>query len=289
LENIGLVLEGGGYRGVYTAGVLDFFMDEKIAFPFVIGVSAGACNAVSYIAGQRGRNKRVNIDFAGDRRYVAYSNLLKTGSVFGMDFLFSEIPKKLLPLDYETYESSSVRFLMGATDVETGQCRFYEKEKIKSDDLPLRASSSLPLLSRIVPYDGRLLLDGGIADPIPIRKAIEEGMQKNVVILTREDGYLKKESRRLFPLYRRAYRNYPAFVSVLERRHETYNETLGYLRKLEQSGEAFVFRPSQKVTVKRIEKNKAALEDLYSLGYADAKEKKSELLAFLSAANLSGI
>lgn len=178
LENTGLVLEGGGMRGVYTGGILEYFMEQDLYFPYVIGVSAGACHAASYLSRQRNRNKTVNIDYASHPQYLSYKNLWKKRQLFDMEFIFHEIPEKHVPFDFETYFNSPERFLVGTTDCETGQSVYFEKEGTNDDALNLlQASSSLPFIAPAVNYRGKQLLDGGISDPIPVRKAQEDGFK----------------------------------------------------------------------------------------------------------------
>jgi len=194
--NSGLVLEGGGMRGLYTAGVLEYFMSQELYFPYVIGVSAGACMGASYLSRQAGRNKKVNIGFIEDKRYLSLSNFIKKRELFGMDFLFEEIPNKLVPFDMNTFKNSPEQFVVVATDCASGSAVYYDKEHHKDHLLKIiRASSSLPFVAPSVFYDNRHLLDGGIADPIPIKKAESDGFEKNVIILTKPGGYFKRASK----------------------------------------------------------------------------------------------
>lgn len=276
MEQIGLVLEGGGMRGVYTAGLLDFFMEEGLYFPYVIGVSAGACNATSYISRQKGRNKIVNIDYIKDPRYISYRNLLKEKSLFGMDFIFDEIPNRLTPFDYDRFYSSEQRFVITTTDCHTGKPVYFEKHSCSNILSVLRASSSLPFLAQPVEYEGFTLLDGGVSDPIPVKKSIEDGNLRNVIVLTRNKGYRKKPFKMKL-LARKMYPDYECLVGSLFRRHEVYNETLDYIEKLESENKAFVFRPSSPIKVSRIEKDRKKLDSLYEMGYEDAKRSICKL------------
>jgi predicted patatin/cPLA2 family phospholipase len=280
--SIGLVLEGGGMRGLYTAGVLDFFAERGLYFPYQIGVSAGACMAVSYLSRQSGRNKTVNIDFAGDPRYLSWRKFLRhRRELFGMDFIFGEIPHSLVPFDFQAFEEVREEFVVGTTDVETGGPVYYSKSDTDFDMLTLlRASSSLPFFAPIVEYKGRKLMDGGISDPIPIRRAEKDGYHRTVLILTRHKGYVKSRNR-LRWLLEKKFGVYPKFVEVMLRRHEIYNETVAYVEEQERSGAAFVIRPSYPVTVGRVEQNKAKLELLYGQGYEDAKMMYPNLLQWL--------
>src|SRR5690625_4380963 len=186
----GLILEGGGMRGLYTAGVLEYFMEQDLYFPYKIGVSAGACMVASYLYRQKERNKKVILGYIEDKRYISFSNFIKKREVFGMDFIFDEIPNQLVPFDMDTYRKNSEELVIVTTDCETGQPVYFDKTN-QGDDLVLllRASSSLPFVASSVEYKGRHLLDGGIVDPIPIKKAQQDGFEKNVIILTKPEGY----------------------------------------------------------------------------------------------------
>ncbi|WP_370636348.1 patatin family protein [Cohnella sp. CFH 77786] len=285
----GLVLEGGGMRGLYTAGVLEYFAERDLYFPYQIGVSAGACMAVSYLARQRGRNKAVNIGFAGDLRYLSWKKFLRhRRELFGMDFIFDEIPRSLVPFDFKRFEEAGEAFVVGTTDVETGLPAYYGKGEEGFDLLTLlRASSSLPFLAPIVEYKGRKLMDGGITDPIPIRRAESEGCDRTVLILTRHKGYAKSRNR-LGWLLRKKFGAYPKFVEAMLRRHETYNGTLSYIEERERAGAAFVIRPALPLKVGRVEQDKAKLESLYAQGYQDAKRAYPRLTEWLNGACKAG-
>lgn len=271
IENIGLVLEGGGMRGVYTAGVLESFLENDIYFPYVIGVSAGAANAASYLSKQKGRNHIVNIDYVSDPRYLSWRNFLKNREFFGMDFIFGEIPNKLVPYDYETFYQSKGEFVVGTTDCFSGEPVYYSKQDYGQDILTvIRASSSLPFIASEIPFKDRVLLDGGISDPIPIKKAQLDGFQKNIVVLTRNVGYLKKPSRFQF-LIKRKYPHYPGLHTAMKQRYQTYNETIHYLDEQEKMGNVLIIRPTEPILVGRMERNPDKLSNLYHLGYQDGK------------------
>jgi len=280
-ENIGLVLEGGGMRGLYTCGVLDYFLERQLHFPYVIGVSAGACNAVSYIARQKERNLSVNTAFVNDWRYMSIRNLISERSYFGMDFIFKEIPQKYIPFDYDTFHNVKTTFITGATDCQTGEPVYLDRSDFDPNFTMLRASSSLPFISKMVPMKGRLLLDGGIADPIPIVKAQKDGYKKNIAILTRDKTYRKKPMR-FSPLIKLTYRAYPALVSSLKNRHMRYNQTLEDIEKMQARGDVFVIQPSAPLEVGRLEKDEGKLKELYHQGYRDAADQYEALMAFLA-------
>ncbi|MFT9846520.1 patatin-like phospholipase family protein [Aneurinibacillus sp. REN35] len=280
MERTGLVLEGGGMRGVYSGGVLDFFIEHSLYFPYVIGVSAGACHGSSYVAKQKGRNKKVTIDYINHPQYLSYRNLFREKSLFGMNLIFDELPNRLVPFDFDTFYSSSQSFMVGTTDCITGEPVYFSKDS--ADMLTvLRASCSLPFVSPAVTINGKELLDGGVSDPIPIRKAIADGNEKNVIILTRNKGY-QKEAFKLKWLAGKVYKKYPGLVSSLIRRHIVYNETLAYIEQLEREGRVFVIRPTRPIEVDRMEKNKEKLGRLYDQGYEDAKRTADALAQWLA-------
>jgi predicted patatin/cPLA2 family phospholipase len=280
MTDTGLVLEGGGMRGLYTAGVLEYFMDQDLYFPYVIGVSAGACMGASYLSRQAGRNKEVNLGYIGDKRYLSFSNYIKKRELFGMDFLFDEIPNKLVPFDMDTFINSPEKFVIVTTDCETGEPVYFEKEH-HSENLTklLRASSSLPFVAPSVEYMNQQLLDGGIVDPIPIKKAENDGYRKNVIVLTKPEGYYKKPPGKLSSIFK--YKRHPKINDRLTVRYKHYNETLEYIQRQEELGNLFVIRPSVEMPVGRVERNKERLERLYELGWKDAKEQFDKLQNFL--------
>ncbi|QHT58984.1 patatin family protein [Paenibacillus lycopersici] len=280
MESIGLVLEGGGMRAVYTAGVLEYFLEQGIIFPYIIGVSAGACVATSYLSRQKGRNKVVNVDMITDKRYISWGNYFRKGQMFGMDFIFDEIPNKLVPFDFQAFAASSEEFVAATTDVVTGETIFYRKSDPDFDVLTvLRASSSLPFIAPIVNYDGRQLLDGGISDPIPLQQAEKDGYKRNVVVLTRDSGYRKSPNRFAW-FVRRIYAKFPKFVRIMLQRHKIYNNQVAYIRDQEARGDIFVIRPQKPLEVGRMEKNSAKLDALYWQGYEDAKRLLPSLKAW---------
>jgi predicted patatin/cPLA2 family phospholipase len=282
MDNIGLVLEGGGSRGVYTAGVLRHLMEEGIYLPYVIGVSAGACNGSSYISRQMDRNRAVNIDYIDHPDYLSFRNLIKKRQLFGMDFLFDSLPNQLEPFDFDSFYEAKEEFAVGVTDCMTGEPVFYKRKDYNKDILTvIRASSSLPLVAPVVPFDGRMLMDGGISDPIPIKQSEQDGNRKNVVILTRNRGYEKKPQS--FSWYfRKKYKDYPGLLKAMEKRHAVYNETLQYIFEEEKKGNVFIIQPTEKLEVGRIERNKDKLTALYNKGIVDAKKMSLELKEFLS-------
>lgn len=278
----GLILEGGGMRGVFTAGVLDFFLDKNIEFSSCYGVSAGACNACSYLSKQKGRSYDVIADYIGDKRYCSLYSLLTTGDIFGADFLYNVIPNRLNPFDYETFRSYRGKFYSVMTDCKTGLAVYYPVRDLKKDMDAIRASSSLPLVSRMVSVNGRRYLDGGIADSIPLRRSIKDGNRKNVVVLTRSADY-RKPPFKLNGLISLRYLAHPELAKGVRHRSDRYNDTLDFIRSEEEKGNAFVIRPSQTMNIGRIEKNPKKLRQLYREGYRSAARCFDELQDFLGA------
>lgn len=268
--NIGLVLEGGGMRGVFTCGVLDFFMDHQITFPYAIGVSAGACNGLSFISKQRGRAKYSNIDLLAKYRYIGLKHYVKKRNIMDFDLLFHEFPDSIIPYDYDTYFASPTRFEMVTSNCLNGQAAYYEEKKDRSRVIDIaKASSSLPILCPVAYVDDTPMLDGGICDSIPVQRSIGQGYKKNVVVLTRNKGYRKASKDIKIPSF--IYKKYPAMREALGNRNSLYNMQLDLVDELEARGDIFVIRPQKPITVDRIEKNVNKLTDLYNQGYEAGK------------------
>ncbi len=281
----GLVVEGGGMRGVYSAGVLDFFIEKDLFFENNYGVSAGACHLCSYLAKQYKRAFRVNVDYLDDKRYCSVHSLLKTGNLFGAEMLYDIIPNELDLFDYDTYNKNESNFYAVITDINTGKPEYVKIGDLKKDIIYVRASSSLPLLAQNVKINDKEYLDGGISDSIPIKKSIADGNKKNIVILTRDNTY-RKNKNSLMPVMKLKYKKYPNFVKSMADRHIVYNETLDFIKELEKNGDVFVIRPKKPVTIGRTEKNREKLEALYNDGYNDAKDCYEDLLKYLGKENL---
>lgn len=277
----GLILEGGGMRGAYTCGVLDAFLDYDIETDGVIGVSAGICHGCSYVSKQRERAFRVMSDYLNDRRYMSMQSLLRTGDLFNAQFVYHTIPEKLNRYDFDTFNRSHTRLYAVCSNLDSGEAEYIRLIHMEQDVEYVRASASLPLLSRIVELDGKKLLDGGVSDSIPIRKFQSMGYEKNIVVLTQHEGYRKKKSASI-PLIRARYHAYPHFVAKMEDRHLRYNETLDYLKEQEQQGKVLIIRPKQPVNISRLEKNVSKLQALYDEGYEDTAKMISEIRAFLA-------
>jgi predicted patatin/cPLA2 family phospholipase len=283
LEEAALILEGGGLRGTFTSGVLRRFVDEKLYFACVIGVSMGACNAANYLSLQPERNRIVNTRYVRDRRYLSYLRLFTGGDLFGMNFIFRDLPEKLVPFDTKTFLANPARCLTTVTDCVTGKALYYEKSELGGDYLTvLKASSSLPFIAKPVEYKGRYLMDGGLSDSVPVRRALEDGWKKRVIILTRPAGYRKKPSK-LPGILLRGYRGFPGLLKNLKERHLHYNETLDYIEELESRGEIFVIRPAEDLPAGRVERDTAKIYLTYDSGYAAADAAFEKLLAYLHA------
>lgn len=280
--SVGLVLEGGGTRGAYTSGVLDVFSENEIQFRNIYGVSAGACNALSYISGQTKRNFDIFYHYLADPRYLSVKSLRKTGSIFGFDFIFGELSHDLLPFDFQAFDRAEVNFRVGATDVETGCAVFFGKKDIYDPFTAVRASSSLPLLCNMVDFKGYRLLDGAIADPIPLERSVCDGHEYNVVVLTRDITYRKKE-KSSYPklLVYAKYRGYPNLISALESRGSLYNRQVEYVLEQERRKKAVVVRPSQPIEIGAYEKNPDKLIAVYMMGVQDAVQKLREIRSLL--------
>lgn len=270
-NNFGLVLEGGGMRGVFTTGVLDYFMDRDIRFPYTIAVSAGACNGLSYASAQRGRAKISNIELLDKYHYIGIKHLFRQRNIMDFDFIFNELPARIIPYDYDRYFNSPERFVIVTSNCQSGQAEYFEE---KSDPRRLmdicRASCSLPFVCSIMYVDGIPMLDGGICDAIPIRQAVTDGYEKNVIVLTRNKGYRKNDKKTRLPWF--AYRKFPAIREQLRQKNHRYNETLEYIEQLEQEEKAIIIRPEIALTVDRMERDIHKLADLYRQGYECARK-----------------
>lgn len=278
---VGMVLEGGGMRGMYTAGVLDAMMENEIQIDGIVGVSAGTVFGCNYKSKQIGRTIRYNKKYCRDPRYGSFRSLLKSGDVFDKDFCYNQLPKVLDPFDYKTFSENSMEFYATCTDANTGKAVY--KRCYNGDDKELewfRASASMPLVSKVVEIDGGAYLDGGMADSIPIRWMREKGFEKNIVVLTRPEGY-KKSKNKLLWLMRIVLHKYPNLIQTMKNRHNNYNESLEELYRLQKAGEVFVFSPDHGFDIARMERNPDKLEEAYRMGKKHAFERLPELRAFL--------
>lgn len=279
--NAALVLEGGGMRGIYTTGVLDGFLDNGVFFDYVIGVSAGASHALSYLSRQRDRARRVNVDYCRRRDYMGPGCLLREGSLFGMDLLFRKIPFELDPFDFPAFERNAGAYYAVATSLVTGKPRYFAPRTADTVLDVAMASCSLPFVSKPVYIDGEPFLDGGIGDSIPVRKALSDGRKKIVIVLTQPRGFRKGPTSGKW-LFRAFYGKYPEFARTLAARNESYNETLDYIDRLEADGTAFVIRPSPQPGLRRLERNPEILNGLHRSGYADLSANLAALKEFIA-------
>lgn len=284
MNKLGLVLEGGAMRGLFSAGVMDVMMGHGIRFDGIIGVSAGAAFGCNYKSGQIGRVLRYNKRFCREKRFCSWYSLLTTGDLFGAEFCYHELPEKLDIFDCDAFEKDPAEFYLVCTDVHTGKAHYQRCDRVDADCFEwMRASASMPLVSRIVKVGGGEYLDGAIADSIPLRFFESAGFSRNVVILTQCAGFSKHPSRAL-PLLKLALRKYPKLIETLAKRHENYNETIRYIEQQEKQGSVFLLRPESPLPCGRICHDPDLLQQTYDLGRAAAVKKLSALTEFVSAA-----
>ncbi|MDY5908088.1 MAG: patatin family protein [Bullifex sp.] len=279
----GLVLEGGAMRGMFTCGILDVFLEKGIDFDSTIGVSAGAVFGCNYKSRQVGRALRYNKRFCRDPRYCSGRSLLKTGDLYGAEFCYDELPNELDPFDYDTFERNPMEFWCVTTDVETGKARYDLMKDGRGDDMKLmRASASMPLVSRPVSVRGRELLDGGIADPIPFDFMLSGNVDRCLVILTQPYDYIKKKNSML-PLFGLFYKGKRKGIrDAMGIRHEVYNSQTERLKTLEKEGRVFVLRPASPLEIGKTEKDPSRLQAVYDEGRSLALEKLDEIKAYIS-------
>lgn len=282
MSKIGLIVEGGGMRGIYGCGVLDAFLENSISFPYGIGVSAGSANLASFIAEQEGRNYRFYTNYAFDERYMGVKNFIDTGSFFGMDFIYTELNEEIDPINYEKLLNNDMEYYVVAVDAQTGLPVYFNKNdvgKFRGD--VFKASSAVPAMCKPIEIDGKIYFDGGISDPIPVKRAFADGCDKVVAVLTRPKGYVKKPEAGK-AIYSEILKQYPAIVKAMNVRHFIYNTTLKYLYKLEEEGKAFLLWPDNPDGVNIITRNKEQLVTLYNEGRLDTESRLDELKAFMS-------
>ncbi len=277
----GLVLEGGAMRGLFTAGVLDVLMENKIEFDSCIGVSAGAAFGCNFKSGQIGRAIRYNTRFCKDKRYCSVRSLIKTGDIFGAEFCYHTIPEKLDKFDIEAYDNSDIEFYVVCTDVYTGKPVYHLCDKVDNDAYEwFRASASMPMVSKPVKVGGMTLLDGGMSDSIPLEFMVNKGLDKNLVILTQPRVYTKEKASAM-GLMKLSLRKYPNMIKCIANRHEMYNKQREYVFEKEQSGEAFIICPEEKLPIGRIEHDEAVLRKVYEIGRKTAEKNLDRLIAYL--------
>lgn len=277
---VGLVLEGGGLRGIFTAGVLDVFLDENIHIDGAIGVSAGALFGVNFPSKQKGRALRYNKKYAKDKRYIGLHSLFTTGNIVNRDFAYYELPTTLDPFDQKTFEESGMDFWVTVTNVETGEPEYIKITNAFEQMEAFRATSSMPIVSKIVEIDGKKYLDGGVSDSIPVQKFIEMGYDKIIVVLTRPLKYRKNPSSMW--LFKCFYKKYPKLVERWKNRYSEYNQAVEQVIQLNEKQQIFVIRPSKTLKISRLEKDVNKIQAMYDLGVEEAKNALVELKAYLA-------
>ena len=279
----GLIMEGGAMRGMFTAGVLDVLMENGLVTDGAIGVSAGAVFGCNYKSHQIGRVIRYNTEYCNDKRYASFKNLVKTGNLYSEQFCYHEVPEKLDPFNEAAFAASPMDFFVVCTDVKTGEPIYHKCRKGDAEDVRwMEASASMPLAAKIVKIGHYGLLDGGVADSIPVRFFESIGYKRNLIILTQPKGYTKKKNK-LLPAIQARYFRYPAFVEAVADRHERYNETLSYISMLEQAGKDYVIRPPIPLEIGAMERDPAQLRRVYETGRAVAQIQVEKIRDFLNA------
>ncbi len=281
MSKVGLIVEGGGMRGIYGCGVLDAFIENNIRFPYGIGVSAGAANLASFVAEQEGRNYRFYTDYAFDERYMSFKNFVTTGSFFGMDYIYSELTETVDPINFEKLINTEMEYYVVAVDAVTGKPVYFNKEDVRKHRGDVfKASSAVPAMCKPIEIDGKQYFDGGVADSIPLKRALSDGCDKVVAVLTRPRDYVKKpEMGRT--IYSEMLKDYPTIVKAMNVRHYVYNATLKNLYTLEKEGKAFLFCPEKTERVTIISRNKEDLNALYNEGKEYAEMQIEKLKKFM--------
>ncbi|MBE6123919.1 MAG: patatin family protein [Erysipelotrichaceae bacterium] len=279
MGKVALVLEGGGMRGSYTAGVIDCFIKHDILVDNCYGVSAGAINACSYISRQYGRSFAI-LTHNPEKKMGSLRKLFSTGNYLDNDFLYDVLPNEVYPLDKKTFDESKTNLFVVLTNVETGKAEYPKINNLDEQNIYVRASASLPIVSRFVPINNNWYLDGGMADSIPVKKAFDDGNEKCIVVLTRQKGYVKKKSSSI-GIVKIKYRHYPKLVEAIKERHNIYNETLSYIENKVEEGKCLVIQPKTPVNVGRLEKDINKIKKLYEDGFNDALEMVDEIKKFI--------
>ena len=278
----GLVLEGGAMRGMFTCGVIDVLLENKIDFDGLAGISAGAIFGCNYKSKQIGRGVRYNKKWGRDPRYFGIRSLLLTGDLYGYDFCYHKIINELDPIDKKTYKENDIDFFIGATDIELGEIRYFNSKEVDARTIEwIRASASMPLVSNIVEVDSYKLLDGGMVDPIPYSIMNKNGYEKNIIVLTQPRDFTKKKTG-IIPILKLKYSKYPKLVEAMANRHIIYNKQLEEIRELEKENKVYVIAPYESLNIKRTENNPSELERVYQIGRKVASEKLIEIKEFIS-------
>ena len=272
-----LILEGGTFRPIFSAGVMDALLDNNIMFPYCIGVSAGITNGVSYISKQKKRNLDILMTYRNDKRYLGLRNFLKCKSLFGLDFVYGEIPNKLSPFDMETYQKYEGKVLVGVTNAITGKTEYFDGKELDDNCSILRATCAIPLFFPAIKINDNYYYDGGICDPVPIRKAIADGNEKHLIVLTRPKEYRKSLSKGNIIVSKLFRKKYPNLKEPLLTRHNHYNETIRFCEELEAQGKAVIIRPTLEQSIESFEKDVNKLRDGYNNGYKMAIENLDKI------------
>lgn len=281
MRDYGLVLEGGAMRGMYTAGVMDVLLENEVEFKTIVGVSAGAAFGCNYKSKQIGRVIRYNLKYSGDPRYGGIKSLIKTGDLYNAEFAYYTVPTQLDIFDSLTFQQNPTAFYVVTTEVESGKPCYKQLFKATDEDVEwIRASASMPIVSKPIKLDDKLHLDGGMSDPIPLKWTSQNQTKRNLVILTRLEGYIKPKANNTFT--KLFLRKYPKLINTMMKRSEVYNESVKYCEDQHESGNAYVIRPSKDLKIKRTETNKQKLQAMYDLGREDAINNLQEILAYLN-------
>lgn len=276
----GLVLEGGGLRAIYTSGVLDAFMENDIEFPYIIGVSAGTCNGVSFIGKNLHRMRDIYISYSGDERYMSVKSMFKNGEYLNMNWIFGELTYNLCPLDYETYEASNTTMCVVSTNAKTGKPEYFYPKSFRDNCEELKASCALPIATKPVPLGKDVYYDGGLTDSIPLKRAYEDGCEKCVVILTQDKSYIKKPMGHQ-RIVQRTLRKYPLMAKSIMERHNMYNRQREFVFKQQELGNALVICPDRPLNAPTLEKNPQKLREIYNIGYKQGLENIEKVKEFI--------
>lgn len=279
VENTSLILEGGTFRTLFTGGVLDSFLDQKIMLPYIVGISAGAINATAYVSQQKERMVNTLLNYRHDKRYMGFRNFFKERSLFGLDFGYNTIPNELYPFDWKTYQQYDGQLLFGVTNANTGQVEYKNAIEMDRECMMLRATCAIPVLFPEIQLDGTPYYDGGLAEPIPIQHTVEQGFQKHVIVLTRPKGYRKKLDRQSKIVMKLLRKRYPAIVQSMEKRVDHYNASIDYCEQLEAEGKAFIFRPT--TALNSFEKNLKQIRTNYQMGLEQAQQQMKDFKRFV--------
>lgn len=279
IQNTSLILEGGTFRTLFTSGVLDTFIDEKIELPYIVAISAGAINACSYVAGQKERTLRILSTYRHDKRYMGIGNFLRERSYFGLDFAYNVLPNELDLFDWEKYRSFNGQLEFGVTNALTGQVEYLNALEMDTRCNMLQATCALPVLFPEINVNGIPYYDGGLSDPIPVKQAEKQGYDKHIFVLTRPEGYRKEMDGKSKWVMKLFARKYPKLALAMAHRVEAYNQTLAYVESLEKEGRAFIFRPDH--ALNSFEKHVPTMNQNYQMGYTQSRNRLDELVTFL--------